>query len=90
MIGKVKKWLGIEGVKLEIQVPEEWPAEETTLTGKLLLSSKNAQTVKFVKIVLIEKYMRGRRNENRKSATPQQSRPAHHVDVLSSKNRNGN
>ena len=33
MLGKVKKWLGIEGAKLELILPEEWPASEKSLPG---------------------------------------------------------
>jgi len=65
MIGKVKKWLGIEGTKLELILPEEWPAKEKTLPGRIRLYSKNAQVVTSIKLVLIERYNRGRRKEKR-------------------------
>ena len=65
MIGKVKKWLGIEGTKLELILPEEWPANEKSLPGRIRFFSKNAQVVTSVKIVLIERYVRGRGKEKR-------------------------
>lgn len=63
MIGKVKHWLGIEGVKLELMLPEEVPSKGGFVPGKILLQSMNAQTVTAIKVVLIEKYARGRGKE---------------------------
>lgn len=60
MFGKVKKWLGIEGVKVEILVPEVIPAKSKTIQGKLRFESMNDQTVTSIKVSLIEKYSRGR------------------------------
>ena len=65
MFGKVKKWLGIEGTKLELIIPEEWPASEQSLPGRIRLYSKNAQVVTSIKLVLIERYNRGRGKEKR-------------------------
>jgi hypothetical protein len=63
MIGKVKKWLGIEGVKLELVLPEEVKAREGLIEGKLRFQSLNEQTVNSIKVVLIERYSRGRGKE---------------------------
>lgn len=63
MLGRVKKWLGIEGVKLEIVIPEEIDKREGKVEGKLKFQSMNAQTVTQVKVVMIEKYMRGKGKE---------------------------
>lgn len=63
MIGRVKKWLGIEGVKLELDIPEQIKGRTGTLVGKIRFQSLNPQTVTGVRIVLIEKYTRGRGNE---------------------------
>ncbi len=60
MIGKVKQWLGIEGVKLELMLPEEVYEKSGFVVGKILLQSMNAQTVSSIKLVLIERYTRGR------------------------------
>jgi len=62
MFGKVKKWLGIEGAKLELVVPEEIFESSSSVTGKIRFFSMNEQRVKSIKIVLIEKYSRGRRS----------------------------
>lgn len=63
MIGKVKKWLGIEGVKLELVLPEEIKIKEGIIEGKLRFQSLNEQTVSSIKLVLIERYSRGRGKE---------------------------
>lgn len=60
MLGKVKKWLGIEGVKLELVLPEEVNAREQEVIGSIRFQSLNPQTVTGIKIALIEKYSRGR------------------------------
>ncbi|WP_246144316.1 hypothetical protein [Neolewinella aurantiaca] len=63
MLGKMKQWLGIEGVKLELVLPEKFSVEQGTLEGKIRMYSKNAQTVSGLRLVLIEKYTRGREEE---------------------------
>lgn len=63
MLGKVKKWLGIEGVKLEIIVEETFSPQAANISGIIRLKSKEAQNVNGLKIVLIEKYSRGREEE---------------------------
>ncbi|OAV45333.1 hypothetical protein [Lewinella sp. 4G2] len=60
MIGKVKQWLGIEGVKLELIVPPEFSPEQGRVSGTIRLTSKHSQTVTAFKLALIEKYSRGR------------------------------
>jgi len=61
MFGKVKKWLGIEGAKLELVVPEEVSESTGEIVGKIRFYSMNEQKVKSIKVVLIERYSRGRR-----------------------------
>jgi hypothetical protein len=63
MFGKVKKWLGIEGVKVELIMPEEVPELEGIIPGILRFQSLNQQTITKVRVVLIEKYSRGRGQE---------------------------
>ncbi|MEM6396042.1 MAG: hypothetical protein AAF741_06815 [Bacteroidota bacterium] len=65
MFGKVKKWLGIEGVKLELVLPEVWDSDMGRLAGKLRFRSKNDSQVTAVHIFLIERYSRGRKDEQR-------------------------
>jgi len=63
MFGKVKQFLGIEGVKLEIILPDEIYAFDGVIEGKLRFRSMNEQTVKAIRVVLIERYSRGRKGE---------------------------
>ncbi|MCB0582129.1 MAG: sporulation protein [Phaeodactylibacter sp.] len=63
MLGKVKKWLGIEGVKLELILPEEVDADSGEILGSIRFQSLNPQTVTSIKIAFIEKYARGRGKE---------------------------
>lgn len=63
MLGKVTKWLGIEGVKLEIVLEEAFDPKSGMINGMVQLQSKKAQTVTAIKFALIEKYARGRKEE---------------------------
>ncbi len=63
MLGKVKTWLGIEGVKIELLIPEKLDSTLNEVVGKIRLSSKNAQTVTSIEVNMIEKYSRGRKEE---------------------------
>lgn len=60
MIGRVKKWLGIEGVKLEIIAPDAVDKKDEIIFGTIRLQSLNPQLVNRIKVVLIEKYARGK------------------------------
>ncbi len=60
MFGKVKQWLGIEGVKVELVLPEQVSASSDVIEGKLRFQTMNTQRVKSIKVVLTEKYTRGR------------------------------
>jgi len=61
MFGKVKKWLGIEGAKMELILPEEIFESAGSITGKIRFRSMNEQRVVSVNLKLIEKYSRGRK-----------------------------
>ena len=63
MFKKVKKWLGIEGVKLELVLPDFAFVEVGAVSGKIRFYSKNDQVVQQVKLAMIEKYSRGRKND---------------------------
>lgn len=60
MLGKVKQWLGIEGVKLELILPPDFSPRMGSLGGRIRLTSKHPQTVTAVKVVMVEKYSRGK------------------------------
>lgn len=61
VFGKVKQFFGIEGVKIELELPEEIKKSDGEIYGKIRFTSMNTQTVVGVKVKLIEKYIRGRR-----------------------------
>ena len=63
MIGKVKQWLGIEGVKLELVIPEGQALANGSISGIMRFQSMNPQTVTGIRVVLIERYSRGRKEE---------------------------
>ena len=63
MFGKVKKWLGIEGVKVELSIPEEIFEQQETINGSIQLYSMHSQTVNSIKVTITEKYYRGRRKQ---------------------------
>lgn len=65
MIGKLKKFFGIEGVKLELLTPEAVPASIGIIEGKIRFHSMNTQEVSFVKLALVERYARGRGEEKK-------------------------
>src|SRR5687767_15451384 len=60
MIGKVKQWLGIEGVKIELVVPDKIKGADGVIEGKIKFHTMHSQRVKSVKLTLYEKYTRGR------------------------------
>lgn len=61
MFGKVKRWLGIEGVKLELDVPEYFSLKSGQVIGRVRFISMSDQDVYELNLKLVEKYKRGRR-----------------------------
>ncbi len=60
MLGKVKQWLGIEGVKLDLILPADFHPQQGSFAGTIRLTSKNPQRVTAIKVVMVEKYSRGK------------------------------
>lgn len=63
MFGKVKQWLGIEGVKIELDIPELVRESAGCIDGKIRFQSMHTQMVTSVRLKLIERYTRGRGTE---------------------------
>ena len=61
MFGKVKRILGIEGVKIELSAPEQVPQSDQMISGTIKLSSLSDQSITKIDLRLIEKYSRGRK-----------------------------
>ena len=61
MFGKVKKILGIEGVKLELSVPNKVSRDTGIITGIVKLTSlSDHNLIESIHLKMIEKYTRGR------------------------------
>ncbi|NNF36125.1 MAG: sporulation protein [Saprospiraceae bacterium] len=60
MFGKVKKILGIEGVKIEIVTDEVLHLPSEVKEGVIKLTTKTPSTIESIHIRLVEKYSRGR------------------------------
>jgi hypothetical protein len=60
MFGKVKRWLGIEGVKVTMILPEAVKASSGIVEGHLKFETMNPQTITHIRVTLMEKYVRGR------------------------------
>ncbi len=63
MLDKVKKWLGIEGVKLELILPETVQESNGAVTGQIRLFSMSPQRVSAIKVKMVERYSRGRKQD---------------------------
>jgi hypothetical protein len=64
MFGEIKKMLGIEDVKIDIDVPEKAKIKDGIIEGKVKLTTLTDSFVESINIKLIEKYQRGR-NESK-------------------------
>lgn len=60
MLNKFKNWLGIEGLKVELLIPEETTIQSGFVDGRLIFTSKQSQTVHHITIQIFERYTRGR------------------------------
>jgi hypothetical protein len=61
MFGKVKKILGIEGVKLELILPDKVSDETGIITGIIKLTSlSDNNIIEGIQLRMVEKYSRGR------------------------------
>lgn len=61
MFGKVKRWLGIEGVKVELIIPDEVSARAGKIEGAIRFYSMHEQIVQSIHVRVLERYKRGRR-----------------------------
>jgi hypothetical protein len=60
MINKFKDMVGIEGVKVKLEIPTEVQEKDGNITGSVIFHSKRKQVITEVTIRLLEKYSRGR------------------------------
>ena len=60
MFGKVKRWLGIEGVKVTMELPAAVKSSLGVVEGHIRFETMHPQVVNHIRITLMEKYIRGR------------------------------
>jgi len=60
MFGRIKKWLGIEGIKMRLLTLDVYPRDVDTLNGELEFISQGEHTISFIRLKLVEKYIKGR------------------------------
>lgn len=65
MIRKVKNWLGIEGVKIKLELPSDLREGQSKIKFVLSLSSLTDQKIKQIHLTLKEVYKRGRGDHHR-------------------------
>lgn len=64
MLGKLKKYLGIEGVKISIILDDPILKSEKAVFGHVVLHSLSEQIIEAIDLKFVERYHRGR-NENK-------------------------
>lgn len=65
MLDRIKNWLGIEGVKLSLDLPDSTRADAHSLIGILNLTTLKEQRIEGISFSLIETYTRGRGDAKR-------------------------
>jgi hypothetical protein len=63
MLNKVKNWFGIEGVKMDILLPDDIRSVDGLFSGILVFNALTTQEVLNVKVKMVERYGRGRGSE---------------------------
>ena len=65
MLNKLKKVLGIEGIKVFLDIPETLNKNDNILHGKITLSTMTDATVEQINFKMLEKYERGKKQDRR-------------------------
>ncbi|MCH2083454.1 MAG: sporulation protein [Saprospiraceae bacterium] len=60
MINKFKDMVGIEGVKIKLEIPSEVKEKDGNIIGRVIFHSKRKQQITELRIRLLEKYSRGK------------------------------
>ena len=63
MLTKVKNWFGIEGVKMDILLPDDIRSVDGLFSGILVFNALTTQEVLNVTVKMVERYGRGRGSE---------------------------
>ena len=62
MFGEIKKMLGIEDVKIDLNIPEKVKLSEGIIKGTIKVTSLRDSNLDSIEVKLIEKYARGRKD----------------------------
>ena len=62
MFGEIKKLLGIEDIKIDLEIPEKVAKSSGLVQGKVILTTFRDSKVEQIDLKLIEKYHRGRKD----------------------------
>ena len=62
MLNKIKDILGIEGVKIHLDLNEQSTSTPNNIKGHLVFTTQSSRQVQSITIKLIEKYKRGRKD----------------------------
>lgn len=65
MFDKIKKWMGIEGAKIRLQVLPYYPREVETINGELEIYAKRPQQIIQIEINMYEIYTHGTKDDPR-------------------------
>jgi sporulation-control protein spo0M len=63
MLNKVKNWFGIEGVKMDILLPDDIRSVDGLFSGILVFNALTTQEILNVNVKMVERYGRGRGSE---------------------------
>lgn len=63
MIKRLKNMLGIESVKIDLEIPQEIEKKDQNIKGIIILTTLSDAEVESISIKLIEKYTRGRKED---------------------------
>jgi len=63
MLNKVKNWFGIEGVKMDILLPDDIRSVDGLFSGILVFNALTPQEILNVNVKMVERYGRGRGSE---------------------------
>lgn len=66
-MSRIKKFFGIEGVKVFFDETTKISLKENKVSGQLILKSKAPSTITSIKIEIVEQYQRGRKDDQRTS-----------------------
>lgn len=61
MFGEIKKMLGIEDIRISLEIPEKVNLTKQVIQGKVVVTSLRDSRLNSLEIRLVEKYSRGRK-----------------------------